>query len=370
MTIFADIPLPTSWTVADEGPLVGIWAGYWGDVIPHVLIICENGSCIYAVGAVPAWHIEAGFRTVRSSTIKARLVLESPGLTVDYWREGTDTMAGRYRSETGGDTWGRFTRVQKALLGSQARLPSPVWGEAVRIPHQTGTLAGMWHSPAAGPAPLAVLSHGSSDGVDPRAPITMEGEARWLRDQGYAVLVPMRRGRGSSDGVHGEINCCNLESRLPVDCSIGLAEAVEDLRSAIAFGIRQPGVQAGPVLLAGQSRGGFLSIVYAGLQPTEVSGVISFVGGWTADWCNGSFNTRTLAAAGAGQGPQQLWIHADNDGYYSSTHVRENHTAFTRAGGRAELHMLSDLPVNGHLLARFPDRWTDPAASYLQSVGV
>ncbi len=80
-----------------------------------------------------------------------------------------------------------------------------------------------------------------------------------------------------------------------------LAEAVEDLRTAIAFDLRQRGVQPGPVLLAGQSRGGLLSIVYAELHSMEMLGVISFVGGWTADWCNGdAFNTRTLGTAGAG----------------------------------------------------------------------
>ncbi len=368
MTSFADIPFPTSWTPAVDGPFAGAWAGYWGDVIPHVLLACKSGSCVYAAGAVPDWQIQAGSRVLQSTTIDGRLVLDSPGLTVDYWLEGSDTLVGRYRSETGGDTWGRFTRVAPDMLRSPAALPHPVWGEAVRIPHEAGTLAGIWHSPKNGPAPWAVLNHGSSDGVDPRTPITMEGEARWLRDKGYAVLVPMRRGRGSSDGSYGEINCCDLESHLPRDCSTGLAEAVEDLRAAIAFGSRQPDVQAGPVLLAGQSRGGFLSIVYAGLHPADVSGVISFVGGWTADWCNGAFNTRTLAAAGSRACPPQLWLHGDNDSYYSANHIRDNHVAFTQTGGRAALHVLADVPCNGHRLAAFPDRWTSLAASYLQDL--
>lgn len=140
-----------------------------------------------------------------------------------------------------------------------------MWGEAVRLPHAVGTLPGLWHAP---PAPLAVLNHGSSDGVDPRAAITMECEARWLRDQGYAVLVPMRPGRGASDGVYGEASCCDLVTGAPRDCSAGLAQAVEDLRTAIDFGLRQSGVRPGPVLLMGQSRGGFLS-PGRGVRPDE-----------------------------------------------------------------------------------------------------
>ncbi len=97
-------------------------------------------------------------------------------------------------------------------------------------------------------------------------------------------------------------------------------------------------------------------------------GVISFVGGWTADWCNGAFNTRRLAEAGAGAKAPQLWLHADNDRYYGADHIRENHAAFTAAGGRAALHMLSDVPHDGHRLAAYLDRWTSLATDYLNSL--
>jgi acetamidase/formamidase len=36
---------------------------------------------------------------------------------------------------------------------------------------------------------------------------------------------------------------------------------------------------AGPILIGGVSRGGVLSIAYAGMHPEEVSGVLNFVGG-------------------------------------------------------------------------------------------
>ena len=368
MATFADIPLPAVPAIAAAGPFAGAWAGYWGGVIPHVLLAGDGGPCVYAVGAVPGWNIPAGWSHWDATISGGRLVLPGARITVEYWPEGPDTLAGRYRATAGGDTWGRFLRVAPDLLHSAAALPNLVWGEVIRIPHPVGTLAGLWHAPLAEPAPLAVLSHGSSDGVDPRMTITMEGEARWLRDQGYAVLVPMRRGRGASDGAYGETNCCDLDTKAPRDCSAGLLEAVEDLRAAISFGLQQPGVRPGPVLLAGQSRGGFLSIAYAGLHPADVSGVISFVGGWTADWCNGAFNTQRLAEAGAGARAPQLWLHADNDQYYGADHIRTNHAAFTAAGGRAALHTLAGVPHDGHRLAAYPDRWTSLAAEYLHSL--
>ena len=58
------------------------------------------------------------------------------------------------------------------------------------------------------------------------------------------------------------------------------AAPVEDLDSAIAYGRTLLGVMPGKVLLAGQSRGGFLAMHYAGLKPGEVLGVVNFSGGW------------------------------------------------------------------------------------------
>ena len=52
----------------------------------------------------------------------------------------------------------------------------------------------------------------------------------------------------------------------------GIAGAVEDLKSAIAYARKLPGIRSGPLLLAGQSRGGFLAMHYVGLKPSEVMG--------------------------------------------------------------------------------------------------
>jgi dienelactone hydrolase len=84
-------------------------------------------------------------------------------------------------------------------------------------------------------------------------------------------------------------------------------KAVEDLDSAIAYGRKLAGVRSGPVLLAGQSRGGFLAMRYAGLKPGEVMGVVNFSGGWypyrpvtTPYYAN--------AGRGAAENVPQLWL--------------------------------------------------------------
>lgn len=82
----------------------------------------------------------------------------------------------------------------------------------------------------------------------------------------------MRRGRGRSEGINGEEDFeCNHEGNL-IGASGGIAGAVEDLELAIAYARKLPGIRSGPLLLAGQSRGGFLAMHYVGLKPSEVMG--------------------------------------------------------------------------------------------------
>ena len=136
----------------------------------------------------------------------------------------------------------------------------------------------------------------------------------------------------------------------------GVAEAVEDLESAIAYGRTLPGVQPGPVLLAGQSRGGFLAMHYAGLKPGEVMGVVNFSGGW---YPYGPVTTPYYANAGrsAADKVPQLWLYADNDRLYEEALIREYHQAFAAAGGSARFELLHGVPGDGHLLRLYPDRW-------------
>ena len=155
MATFADISLPEVPALAGAGPFAGAWAGYWGGVIPHVLLAGDGGPCVYAVAAVPQWNISAGWSHWDTTISDGRLVLSGARISVEYWPEGPDTLAGRYRATAGGDTWGRFVRVLPDFLHSAAVLPDPVWGDAIRIPHAAGTLAGLWHAPLAAPAPLA-----------------------------------------------------------------------------------------------------------------------------------------------------------------------------------------------------------------------
>ncbi len=73
---------------------------------------------------------------------------------------------------------------------------------------------------------------------------------------------------------------CDPKQSLP-----GADRALTDIAAAVEVLRRRPDVARQPILMAGISRGGILSIAYAGMHPGEVAGVINFVGGWMGEGC-------------------------------------------------------------------------------------
>src|SRR5262249_32811364 len=144
-----------------------------------------------------------------------------------------------------------------------------------------------------------------------------------------------------------------------------------DLEAAVRFGRSVPFVKQGPVLLVGQSRGGFLSVVYAGRHPQEVRGVVSFAGGWMGGGpALERFNTEYFTEAGKGSGRTvpQLWLYAERDSVYGEEHVRTNHAAFEAAGGTARFEFYRGVPGDGHRLRSFPRLWRPAADLFLDGL--
>src|SRR3546814_5552074 len=90
----------------------------------------------------------------------------------------------------------------------------------------------------------------------------------------FAFLVPMRRGRGASEGEYVE-----GYDRNPLRLAEGFRHALDDLDAAVGVMRAVGGIDARRIVVAGQSRGGLLSVAYAGRQPAGVVGSINFAGG-------------------------------------------------------------------------------------------
>jgi len=370
----ADVP-------AEMARFQGAWVGTWHDD-RHILIVERvkadgHASVIFA-------QSDSAFYGMNREWWRDEAVIVDGVLTLTGFRlfqyafDSPDRLYMTAALKSGGVTSGGLVRADPARLAAGERPAEWPWpGERVWIPHLTvrtpdGSrpimLEATYYPPAgASPAPLAIFTHGSDVGRNQLRTWSFSTEAHWLRDRGFAVLALMRRGRGRSEGINGEEDFGRAHDGGLTDVSAGVAGAVEDLDSAIAFGRTLLGVRGGPVLLAGQSRGGFLAMHYAGLKPGEVMGVVNFSGGW---YPYGPVTTPYYANAGRGAAEKvpQLWLYADNDRLYDAALIREYYQAFTAAGGHARFELLHGVPGDGHLLRLYVDRWRPIADEFLASL--
>jgi len=235
----------------------------------------------------------------------------------------------------------------------------------------------VFHKPAGpGPFPTIVFNHGSTgSGSNPALFTQTQVVSRFssvLNALGWMVVFPQRRGRGKSDGLYDE----GFEpdrsrySCVPAYSLPGLERALEDLDAVVAHLRTRADVVPDQMLVAGSSRGGILSIVYAGTRPAVFLGAINFVGGWMSDRCPdpAAINTVSFRRGAAFPRPT-LWLYGENDSFYSMGHSRANFAAFLAAGGKGNFAAyVVPSGQNGHGLVNFPALWRDALVTYLQSV--
>jgi hypothetical protein len=125
------------------------------------------------------------------------------------------------------------------------------------------------------------------------------------------------------------------------------------------------------LLLAGISRGGYLSVVYAGngKYRGRLKGVINFVGGWMGDGCGTDLNSPGYTDAAPHISFPTLWLYATGDAYYSPQAIQGYVRAYTAAGGRAQVTLYDTVPGNGHRLPMFVSLWKPAVDQYLAAIG-
>jgi dienelactone hydrolase len=254
-----------------------------------------------------------------------------------------------------------------AIPPEVVRIPVPE-----TIPGGPITLEGFVYSPRTpGKHPVVVFNHGSADG-EPYLNLPASSQAQYFVSRGFVVIVPMRRGRGSSGGVssEGEDKNCDVTSWEP-----GLRAATDDITAAVDFATTIPNADTSRILLVGASRGGFLAVAYAasGARREAVVGVINFVGGWVAqaqDDCAEDFNVLKFRSFGQRSPVPQLWLYGDRDPYYSRESILSYARVFEDAGGTVRFELIENVPGNGHSLPEHPDLWGNHVAAYLHSIRV
>ncbi len=227
-----------------------------------------------------------------------------------------------------------------------------------------------------GPFPLAVINHGSTGRGDDPAIFKDTFQNAWLADmlveRGWMVAFPQRRGRGGSDGLCDE-GFAEDRARYTCDGERSLAgadRALDDISAAIGALRQRPDVEISPVLIGGISRGGVLSVTWAGRNPDDTHGVLNFVGGSLGEGCGDSAPVdRRLFSEGGGFAGEMLWLCGLDDTFYSIDFSRQNHAAFPAAGGTGAFHEFRvNGENNGHWVMSSPTLWDDVVISYLDKL--
>ena len=221
--------------------------------------------------------------------------------------------------------------------------------------------ATIFHPPGNGPFPLIVLSHGTNTDPSLRQKIgryRIIPQIREFLKRDFAVIVPIRRGHGSSGGtwVEGFGSSCNAPSYYEPGM-----EAAKDLLATINYASKLPYVRPDRILLVGQSAGGFASLATASLNPSGIIGVVNFAGGHGGNPdkhpgipCAPERLVETIGKFAKTIRTPVLWHYAENDLFIGPQVVRAMFAAFQEAGAKGRLVIQPPFGKNGHLLFNSP----------------
>lgn len=223
--------------------------------------------------------------------------------------------------------------------------------------------------------PLALLSHGSPRKFDDRATMSARkyyGIALEYARRGFATLIVMRRGYGTSPGGRiDSLGGCAKAAYLPAS-----AVAVADLRDAIDAMARRADVTTSGMIAAGQSAGGLATVALSAQAPPGLVAAINFAGGRGSrnddDVCNPDGLVRAFATFGKTSRVPMLWVYATNDSYFGPDLARRLHDGFRASGGNATFIAAPPYGDDGHYLYSVAGRpqWTPYLDTFLRERGL
>ena len=223
--------------------------------------------------------------------------------------------------------------------------------------------------------PLALLSHGSPRKFDDRAGMSAHkyyGLALEYARRGFAALIVMRRGYGTSPGGRVDsVGGCANAAYLPA-----AAVAVADLRAAIDAMGRRADVTTSGMIAAGHSAGGLATVALTAQAPSGLVAAISFAGGRGSrdddDVCNEDGLVQAFATFGKTSRVPMLWVYAANDSFFGPDLARRLYDGFRGNGGHAKFIAAPPYGDDGHYLYSVVGRpqWTPYLDAFLRERGL
>jgi len=368
---------------ADVPPEIAAFAGVWGGdrwdgVLPHTLAVERvqpdgTANIIYALGMDRTAQLPQSAKRLTGKIADGHLRLVLPNKDVlDYRLSADGRLLGSSTTPPG---WRSFVLLQHieapdtpSLIKAAEARADRLW-EEIDIPERSAvgaasgqqfTLRGtLYRSALAGPRPLIILNHGSAADSSIGRMLRYETQSRFFLALGYSVLIPMRKGRGDSGGPLIETEDLSGAPSVEID------SGVEDIDAVVEFMRAQPFVDPNRIVVAGEQRGGLLSVIYAERHPEKVAGVINFSGGWWPPPTRIAETTAQLLAHG-GQigGSPMLWIYADGDPYYPLPQVEHDYAAFRAQGGNARLVLVAGGSYANHVFS-WAGKWQQAAEDFL-----
>jgi pimeloyl-ACP methyl ester carboxylesterase len=249
---------------------------------------------------------------------------------------------------------GGSARRVAALVGSSG-------GEMVRIAvtDEAGEdrmlVARVCRPAGSAPGPIAIIAHGLPPRGESRAAMSPAAcsspPARWFHDRGYAVVLPLRRGYGESEGDWPE----NPGACASPDYVRAGQEGARDLDAVLRFAVAQPYAKADGAVIVGEDAGGWAVLGYAArprqgpeVALIDMAGVMN--GRRDGHTCRPDLLVEAAAGFGAASHAPMLWIYPSNDTIIPDSVVKALHDAFVRAGGRAELVQPVSPDKDGHAM--------------------
>jgi predicted dienelactone hydrolase len=366
--------------------LAGLWGGdRWdGGPAPQALAVERIGTdgmatVVHAWGADLEAHRTQGWRRFSAKiTEDGHLIFGLPNdHTADFSLAAGGRLIGR---DTDQSDWRSYILLRRAeghdrsaAIADATERSDPLWRE-IDIPEHSavGAAAGqtitlrtaLYRGPAPGPRPLVIIDHGSTAGIGPERTLRFEEQARYFLSLGYAVAVPMRKGRGRSGGPMLESDDFQVPSP-----QIQIDSGVEDIDAVVDYFLGQSFVDPSQIVLAGEEHGGLLSVVYTARHPGKISAVLNFAGGWWPEtYRGGAVNTGEFAEAGRTARTPMLWLYAEGDAFTPLAHVEEELAAFRASGGRARLIVVPDprdVKAYGTRLFRWTAKWEGVVRAFL-----
>ena len=228
-----------------------------------------------------------------------------------------------------------------------------------------------------GPFPLVVISHGRAAEAGQRATpayFRFEDAARYFVRKGFVVLVPTRLGYGATGPGFDPEDSGAARSR---DYRPMVTAAATEILAAVDYGRTLAGVDAGRIVLVGQSVGGLSTVAAAADNPPGLVAAINFAGGAGGDPDHhpgvptqaGQLEDLYAEMGRRARAPM-LWIYTENDRFFEPRFSRAWAQAFAKAGGQVEFRLLPAFKENGHhLFAQGCDIWMPVVEAFLAKAG-